>query len=45
MIGKPIHFDGSYSPPSTPIEKKQPFILTDEVRKNLSGNPYQQPKS
>ncbi|WP_273850668.1 hypothetical protein [Guptibacillus spartinae] len=45
MIGKPIHFDGSSSSSSTSVEKKQPFILTDEVRKNLSGNPYQQPKS
>ncbi|WP_168212297.1 hypothetical protein [Bacillus sp. N1-1] len=45
MIGKPIHFDGSSGTSSPPTEKKLPFKLTDEVRKNLSGNPYQQPKS
>ncbi|PFG13791.1 MULTISPECIES: hypothetical protein [Bacillales] len=45
MIGKPIHFDGSSSISSAPSEKKLPFKLTDEVRKNLSGNPYQLPKS
>ncbi|WP_165996546.1 hypothetical protein [Bacillus sp. Cs-700] len=45
MIGKPIHFDGSSTASSTPAEKKQPFKLTNEARKNLSGNPFQYPKS
>ncbi|MFE8699965.1 hypothetical protein ACFYKX_04930 [Cytobacillus sp. FJAT-54145] len=44
MEGKPIHYDGSvinnsessnYQP-----ESNSPFILTDEMRKNISGNPY-----
>ncbi|WP_156889903.1 hypothetical protein [Planococcus lenghuensis] len=47
MNGKPLHFDGSSHPVSTNSSKepRQPFKLTLEMRKYLSGNPYQIPSS
>lgn len=38
---KPNHYDGSGHRNNTqPSMKKEPLKLTDEMRKNLSGNPY-----
>jgi hypothetical protein len=43
MDGKPIHYDGSIqnneSSESDTIVN-EPFRLTDEMRVNISGNPY-----
>lgn len=41
METKPTHYDGSGHPNVTqPSTKKEPFKITDEMRKNISGNPY-----
>lgn len=41
MDVKPTHYDGSGHPHNPqPIAKKEPFKITDEMRKNISGNPY-----
>ena len=42
MDTKPIHYDGSNQNNETPADSiiKEPFILTDDMRINLSGNPY-----
>ncbi|CAG9621741.1 hypothetical protein [Sutcliffiella rhizosphaerae] len=43
MDGKPNHYDGSiqnYSAENVNIYSEEPFILTDDIRKNLGGNPY-----
>ncbi|SDK49272.1 hypothetical protein [Sediminibacillus albus] len=41
MSQKPLHYDGSgpITKNSSPTDSK-PFIITDEARKNISGNPY-----
>ena len=45
MIGKPLHFDGSTSHSETSTQvQKEPFKLTDEIRKCISCNPYQLPQ-
>jgi hypothetical protein len=41
MNEKPIHFDGSFQ--DNELDKEvvlEPFKLTNEIRVNLSGNPY-----
>ncbi|AEV21152.1 hypothetical protein ABS784_11415 [Geobacillus sp. G4] len=43
MEGKPIYYDGSGHQPSDAGEnaaKNEPFTLTDEIRKQISGNPF-----
>jgi hypothetical protein len=42
MEGKPIHYDGSVQSQneSGVVTISEPFILTDEMRTNLSGNPF-----
>ncbi|MDQ0481759.1 hypothetical protein [Guptibacillus hwajinpoensis] len=44
MSSKPLHYDGSkiYSAPSNELQK-EPFKMTDEIRKCISCNPYQLP--
>ncbi|MGB7999152.1 MAG: hypothetical protein WCF60_03535 [Anaerobacillus sp.] len=45
MIGKPLHFDGSTGTSATSTHvQKEPFKLTDEIRKCISCNPYQLPQ-
>ncbi|MDP4162117.1 MAG: hypothetical protein Q8906_04575 [Bacillota bacterium] len=43
MEGKPNHYDGSvqaeYNLTDTSTESA--FVITDEMRKNLAGNPYE----
>ncbi|SDM76852.1 hypothetical protein [Sediminibacillus halophilus] len=41
MEQKPLHYDGSGTPPVT-MEKanKSSLKISDEARKNISGNPY-----
>jgi hypothetical protein len=43
MTNKPVHYDGSIqnneaSAANTTVN--EPFTLTDEMRANISGNPY-----
>ncbi|OKO96757.1 hypothetical protein RA955_16575 [Geobacillus proteiniphilus] len=43
MEGKPIYYDGSGHLPGSEGEsavKNEPFTLTDEIRKQISGNPF-----
>ncbi|MDT8863004.1 hypothetical protein N0O92_22815 [Alkalihalobacillus sp. MEB130] len=41
MEMKPNHYDGSLQTESTSSETlDKPFILTDEMRANISGNPF-----
>ncbi|MED4301605.1 hypothetical protein P9204_14585 [Geobacillus stearothermophilus] len=42
MEGKPIYYDGSGHPPGNGenAAKSEPFTLTDEIRKQISGNPF-----
>ncbi|KMY60596.1 hypothetical protein AA904_00795 [Geobacillus stearothermophilus] len=42
MEGKPIYYDGSGHLPSENESgvKSEPFALTDEIRKQISGNPF-----
>jgi len=43
MEGKPIYYDGSGHQPGDVSEnaaKNEPFTLTDEIRKQISGNPF-----
>jgi hypothetical protein len=42
MTNKPIHYDGSIqnNESSTNNAVNEPFTLTDEIRANISGNPY-----
>ncbi|MDM5328819.1 hypothetical protein [Neobacillus sp. CF12] len=43
MTNQPLHYDGSiqYNESSTANSTvNEPFTLTDEVRANISGNPY-----
>ncbi|MGA4718626.1 hypothetical protein [Fictibacillus nanhaiensis] len=41
---KPIHFDGSLLNHEVFNNdlSQEPFLLTDEVRANIAGNPYDQ---
>ncbi|MBD8071431.1 hypothetical protein [Bacillus sp. PS06] len=42
MEGKPLHFDGSVQNDLTSdhdMKNNEPFVLTDEMRKVISGNP------
>jgi hypothetical protein len=46
MNEKPIHYDGSVqNNEGSLLSVNEPFILTDEVRENISGNPYNHEKS
>jgi hypothetical protein len=43
MINNPIHYDGSIQNNETSTADStvnEPFTLTDEMRANISGNPY-----
>lgn len=43
MEGKPIHYDGSIQSNSDLNQESmsnEPFELTEEIRSNISGNPY-----
>jgi hypothetical protein len=43
MEGKPLHYDGSFhndSATESESIKKKPFELTDDMRKNITSNPY-----
>jgi hypothetical protein len=43
MTNKPIHYDGSIQNNDDATANStvnEPFILTDEMRTNISGNPY-----
>ncbi|MCD5325077.1 MULTISPECIES: hypothetical protein [Pontibacillus] len=39
MEGKPLHYDGS-APVSGELSEYQPVEFTDEMRKQISANPY-----
>ncbi|WP_171016966.1 hypothetical protein [Pseudalkalibacillus caeni] len=44
MDGKPIHYDGSTQIGGNfknELKTTEPFKLTDEMRANISGNPYE----
>ncbi|MCA1055637.1 hypothetical protein LCM10_11635 [Rossellomorea aquimaris] len=41
MEGKPFHFDGSQHNASGSTSGIEPFELTEEMRKSISGNPFQ----
>ncbi len=47
MEGKPNHYDGSIqnSDTSTSNSANEPLKLTDEMRANISGNPYLGPET
>jgi hypothetical protein len=43
MTNKPIHYDGSIQNNDDATANStvnEPFTLTDEMRANISGNPY-----
>jgi hypothetical protein len=43
MINKPIHYDGSIQNNEASASNStanEQFTLTDEIRANISGNPY-----
>lgn len=43
MNQKPLHYDGSSSfelASTNEINENQEFEITDEIRKNIAGNPY-----
>ena len=43
MSEKPLHFDGSVQQAESTNNDSvanEPFTLTDEMRMNISGNPY-----
>jgi hypothetical protein len=41
MESKPLHYDGSIQNIDViESEANEAFELTDEIRKNISGNPY-----
>lgn len=43
MNEKPIHYDGSIqNNDSSTVDAtiNEPFVITDEVRRNISGNPF-----
>ncbi|WP_332634929.1 hypothetical protein [Halalkalibacter flavus] len=43
MENKPLHYDGSIQKNETGTTEaiSEPFQLTDEMRENISGNPYE----
>ncbi|MFC4557266.1 hypothetical protein ACFO3D_03440 [Virgibacillus kekensis] len=41
MEQKPIHYDGSGQTNSGNGDKEKPIEITDEMRKNIGGNPYE----
>jgi hypothetical protein len=44
MEGKPLHYDGSVqSENASNSEAKinEAFVLTDDMRKNIAGNPFE----
>jgi hypothetical protein len=47
MENKPLHFDGSLQNISEVQSENnvESFVLTDEIRKSLSGNPYTNEKA
>ncbi|MCM3586693.1 hypothetical protein M3182_13215 [Mesobacillus maritimus] len=48
MEAKPMHYDGSQQNNDSSINHQttyEPFMLTDEMRVNISGNPYFVPES
>jgi hypothetical protein len=47
MENKPLHFDGSLLNISDAqsVNNVESFVLTDEIRKSLSGNPYANEKA
>ncbi|WP_281279513.1 hypothetical protein [Aquibacillus sediminis] len=40
MERKPMHYDGSGKIVSVKLTETKPFEITDEMRRNISGNPY-----
>lgn len=43
MANNPVHYDGSIQNNETSAANStvnEPFTLTDEMRANISGNPY-----
>jgi hypothetical protein len=43
MNDKPLHYDGSTQSEVISTNESilgEPFVLTDEMRKNISGNPF-----
>ncbi len=43
MNDKPLHYDGSALSDAISTSNSnldEPFVLTDEMRKNISGNPF-----
>lgn len=43
MENKPLHYDGSFHTVEAvedELNNNEEFVITDEVRKNISGNPY-----
>ncbi|MFC4404087.1 hypothetical protein [Gracilibacillus xinjiangensis] len=42
MTQKPVHYDGSGQVAEN-VEPAvgEPFVVTDEMRENISGNPYE----
>jgi hypothetical protein len=43
MENKPLHYDGSNQNVEafeSEAQNNEAFVITDEMRKNLSGNPY-----
>jgi hypothetical protein len=42
MDGKPMHYDGSLhgALAEGEVKDQEPFKLTDEMRANISGNPF-----
>ncbi|WP_226672739.1 hypothetical protein [Rossellomorea aquimaris] len=43
MEGKPFHFDGSHHLAAGEAQENTPFELTDEMRRNIGGNPFEMP--
>jgi hypothetical protein len=44
MEGKPLHYDGSVqgeNVSNTEPKLTESFVLTDEMRKNIAGNPFE----
>jgi hypothetical protein len=41
MDNKPFHYDGSNHMASGAPTENEPFELTEEMRKNIAGNPFQ----
>ena len=47
MENKPLHYDGSLQSLATNQSEaiNEPFVITDEIRKSLSGNPFTNEKT